>query len=93
MGTMAAGPASGGVTPEDLMAQAEQMAYKLLTEPYEQRKSELLQIKKSNATLHSLIISKMQEIRQRAQQSGGQQVLSQMASQMGAQVSMNGPGG
>ena len=93
MGTQPAGPASGGVTPEDLMAQAEQIAYKLLTESYEQRRSELLQLKKSNGTLHAIVLAKLNEIRDRAKQSGGQQVISQMAAQMGAQVSMNGPGG
>ena len=93
MGTQPAGPASGGVTPEDLMAQAEQIAYRLLTETYEQRRSEMLQLKKSNATLHAIVVAKMNEIRTQAKQTGGTQVLSQMAAQMGSQVAMSGPGG
>lgn len=75
MASQPAGP--NGVTPEDMMAQAEQIAYRLLGMPYEQRRSELNEIKKANETLHSLIISKMKEIRGKAQQVGGQQVMQQ----------------
>lgn len=66
-----------GVTPGDLMQQAEQIAYQLLGMPYETRKSELLKIKKSNETLHALIISKMKSIRQTAQSQGGMQMMQQ----------------
>jgi len=66
-----------GVTPGDLMQQAEQIAYQLLGMPYETRKSELLKIKKANETLHALIISKMKSIRQQAQTTGGQQMMQQ----------------
>lgn len=80
---MAQSAGGNGSTPEDLAAQAEQIAYKLLMEPYEQRKSDLLQIKKVNDTLHSLIIAKIQKIRQQAKQQGGASLLQQMTGQGG----------
>ena len=69
--------AAGQVTPDDLMLQAEQIAYQMLSMPYEMRRSELLKIKKSNETLHALVISKMQTIRQQAQTQGGFAALQQ----------------
>jgi len=77
-GMAQAGP-GGSVTPEDMMVQAEQIAQQLLGMPYELRKSELLKIKKSNETLHALIISKMQTFRQQARTVGGNQLLQQTA--------------
>jgi hypothetical protein len=47
--------------------------------PLELRKSELLKIKKSNETLHALVISKLNTIRQQARTQGGYQVIQQMA--------------
>ncbi len=83
MAASSSGPA--GTTPEDLAQQAEQLAYQLLSMPYEMRKSELLKIKKSNETLHAIVISKMEKIRQDAQTQGGYQVLQQ---QVGAGAAM-----
>ena len=71
MAAGAAPQAAAQVTPEDLTMQAEQLAYQMLAMPYELRRSQLLQIKKSNETLHALVISKMQQLRQRAQTEGG----------------------
>lgn len=67
----------GGTTPEDLAAQAEQLAQQMLSMPYEIRRSELLKMKKGNETLHSLVIAKMNTIRQQAQTVGGYQFLQQ----------------
>jgi hypothetical protein len=50
----------------------------MLGMPYELRRSELLKIKKSNETLHSLVIAKMDGIRQQAKTQGGYQALQQM---------------
>ena len=69
---------AGQVTPEDLSMQAEQIAMQMLGMPYELRRSELLKIKKSNETLHSLVIAKMDKVRQNAQTQGGFQALQQM---------------
>lgn len=82
-GMMPAGP-SGGVggneqmTPEDLTEKAQQIATQLLGMPYELRRQQLNQIKKSNETLHSLVIAQMDKIRQQAQTAGGFQQLQQM---------------
>jgi hypothetical protein len=67
----------GQVTPEDMMAQAEQIAYQMLGMPYELRRSELLKIKKANETLHALVIAQMQKVRQSAKSQGGFQALQQ----------------
>ena len=72
------GGGGGGTTPQDMMAQAEQVAMQMLGQPYESRKSELLKLKKSDQTLHALVIQKMEEIRQKAKQSGGFQELQRM---------------
>lgn len=66
------------MTPQDLNAQAEGQAQQLLAMPYEMRRSQLTQIKKSNETLHALIIQKMQTMRQQAQTQGGLQILQGM---------------
>lgn len=66
------------MTPQDLNAQAEAEAQRLLSMPYELRRSELTRIKKGNETLHALIIQKMQTIRQQAKLQGGQQMLQGM---------------
>lgn len=66
------------MTPQDLNAQAESYAMRLLSMPYEMRRSQLNDIKKSNETLHALIISKMQTIRSKAQTQGGFQLLQGM---------------
>lgn len=76
-------PAPGGTTPADMMSQAEQVAMQMLGMPYEARKSELLKLKKSDQTLHALVIQKMDEIRNQAKQQGGFQALQQM---VGAQA-------
>jgi hypothetical protein len=68
---------SGGTTPDDLMQQAQQMAEQMLAMPYEARKSQLLQLKKGDRTLHALTLQMMDEIRGQARQQGGQQVLQQ----------------
>lgn len=68
---------TAGATVEDLAYQAEQMAYQLLAMPYELRRSEMLKIKRSNETLHSLVVSKMEKIRGQAQTQGGFAMLQQ----------------
>ena len=69
---------AGGTTPQDMMSQAEQIAMKLLAQPYESRKSEMLNLKKSDETLHALVVQKMEDIRGKAKQQGGFQALQQM---------------
>lgn len=69
--------AAGGITPQDMQSQAEQMAYQFLAMPAELRRSELLKLKKSNETLHAIVISRMNNARQQAQTQGGFQMLQQ----------------
>jgi hypothetical protein len=69
------------VTPGDMMNQADQIAQQLLNMPYEQRKSELLKIKKSDETLHALVKSKMESQRQQTDSVGGQQLRAQQQQQ------------
>lgn len=74
------GMSGTSITPEDMQMQAEQEAIRLLGMPYEQRRSEMSRLKKSNETLHSLVKGKMQNIRQDAQREGGYQMIQTMAS-------------
>ena len=60
------------------MMQAESLAYQLLAMPAELRRSELSKIDKANDTLHSLVIGKINDIRQNAQTQGGFAALQQM---------------
>lgn len=79
-GAMQPQPAGGaGTTPQDMMTQAEQVALQMLGMPYEARKSQLGELKKSDETLHALVIQKMEDIRNKAKQQGGFQMIQQMA--------------
>ena len=71
------GASPGGTTPQDVTAQAEQIAMRLLGIPYEQRKSEMLGLKKADSVLHAMTVQKMEEIRNKAKQQGGFQALQQ----------------
>lgn len=77
------------VTPDDLMAQADQVAQQLLAMPYEQRRTEMLRIKKSNPTLHALVKSKMEGQRSQNRSVGGQQIQQQNQQQQQQQGQVN----
>ena len=79
---------AGGVTPADMMSQAEQIAMQLLNMPYEQRRSQMLDLKKADETLHALVVQKMEEIRRQARQEGGFQALQQMVGGAGGGAPM-----
>lgn len=51
------------VTPTDIMAQAEEEAHRLLNMPYEQRRSEMVKLKKADPQLHALVKQQLEEIR------------------------------
>jgi hypothetical protein len=70
-----------GMGLDEVAVQAEQEAARLLSMPYEARKSQMIKMKHSNETLHALVKSKMESMRTQAQQMGGQAVIQQMASQ------------
>lgn len=71
------------VSIDDKMAQAEQMSQQLLNMPYEQRKGELLKIKKADPTLHALVKQMMEDQRTQNESVGGQQVQQQQQQQPG----------
>jgi hypothetical protein len=76
---MAQGGAAAQATPQspqELLQQAEQMAQQLLQMPEAQRKSELINLKRSDEALHAVVKSKMQTIRQGAALQGREMVLS-----------------
>jgi len=65
------------ITPEEMMGRANEVAQQLMTLPETQRKSELINLKRTDPTLHSLVISIMDDIRQQARSQGQQMVLQQ----------------
>ncbi len=69
------------VTPEEMMARANELAQQFMALPETQRKSELIRLKRSDPTMHSLVTSIMDDIRQQAQTQGQQMVLQQQYGQ------------
>jgi hypothetical protein len=82
MGTpMAAQPGQGAITPEELMNQAQEMAQQLIGMDETTRKSQLIQLKRSNPMLHAQVSQIMTNMRQDAATQGVAALHSQMASQ------------
>ena len=67
--------AQSAMTPMDLQNQSSEIAQQLLQMPSENRRSELIKIKNSNATLHALVKSQLESLRSQAASVGKQQVL------------------
>jgi hypothetical protein len=81
-GATAGQPQQGGpTTVEDIQAQADQIVQQLEAMPDSQRKSELLQLKKDDSTLHALVSSKLDENRRRQNTAGGAQIRGQQQQQ------------
>lgn len=87
--TMAAGPMpgvgpgigpspSGPVSLEELVANAQQIAQQLMGMPETQRKSQLIQLKRGNPTLHAMVKSELENIRQQLRSQGAEQLKAQM---------------
>jgi hypothetical protein len=72
-------------TPEEMEAQADTIAQQLMALPDAQRKSELIKLKKEDSTMHALVQSKMDQIRQDAAAQGQQAVLDQQFPKQAAQ--------
>jgi len=64
-----------------MMARANELAQQFMALPETQRKSELIRLKRSDPTMHSLVTSIMDDIRQQAQTQGQQMVLQQQYGQ------------
>ena len=69
-------------TPEEMVAQAQTIAQQMMALPSSQRRSELITLKRVDPTMHSLVTSAMDEIRQQARSMGQQQQLQQQFGQM-----------
>jgi hypothetical protein len=63
-------PAGGGTSMDELHIQAEQMAQQILTMDPTTRRSELVNLKHGDETLHALVTSKLKTMEQQAAQTG-----------------------
>ena len=70
-------------TPEDLQSQAQLIANQLLSMPDAQKDAELLKLKRSDPTMHALVTSLIDDIRQQARSQGGQMMMAQQFGQGG----------
>ena len=82
-------PPNMPTTPQDIMGKAQLIAQDLMGKPETQRKSEIMQLGRSDKVLHSLVLQLMDDMRQQARAQGGQMVLQQ---QFGKQGSCGGLG-
>lgn len=71
-------------TPEDLQQQAQLIAHQLLSLPESVKDSELIKLKRSDQTMHALVTSIIDDIRQQARSQGGAMLMEQ---QFGQQAS------
>lgn len=68
-------------TPEDLQSQAQLLANQILALPESVKDSELIKLKRSDLTMHALVSSIIDDIRQQAKTQGGAQVMAQQFGQ------------
>jgi hypothetical protein len=68
-------------TPEDLQQQAQLIANQLLSLPETLKDSELIKLKRGDATMHALVTSIIDDIRQQARSQGGAMVMAQQYGQ------------
>ena len=64
-------------TPEDFQAQAQLLAQQILSLPESQKDSQLIKLKKADPTMHALVRSIINDIRQQAQTQGGAMLMQQ----------------
>ena len=76
-------------TPEDFQAQAQLLAQQILALPESQKDSQLIKLKKADPTMHALVRSIINDIRQQAQTQGGAMLMQQ---QYGGGTSTPPPG-
>jgi hypothetical protein len=72
------------VTPQELLAKAQQIAQDISRMPEAQKDSELINLKKTDVTLHSLVKSQMEDIKRDAERQGGEQVMQQQLGKQGS---------
>jgi len=68
-------------TPEDMQQQAQLIANQLLSLPDAQKDSELIKLKRGDPTMHALVTSIIDDIRQQARSQGGAMVMAQQYGQ------------
>lgn len=68
-------------TPEDLQQQAQLIANQLLSMPESIKDSELIKLKRSDSTMHALVTSIIDDIRQQARSQGGAMLMAQQYGQ------------
>ncbi len=68
-------------TPEDLQSQAQMIANQLLAMPESLKDSELIKLKRADATMHALVTSIIDDIRQQARSQGGAMLMAQQYGQ------------
>ena len=71
-------------TPEELQSQAQLIANDLLSKPESLKDSELIKLKRTDATMHALVTSIIDDIRQQARSQGGAMLMAQQYGQGGA---------
>lgn len=69
-GMVMPGQGPGAVTPNEVMSQADDMAQQLFTMPETARKSQLIQLKRSNPMLHGVVKQKLVDMAQQAASQG-----------------------
>lgn len=74
-------------TPEEWMQQADMLAQQAMGMPESQKDSFLIQLKKKDPVMHSLVSSKIEEFKQQAQVQGGQMLLEQQFPKQGSALS------
>jgi hypothetical protein len=70
-------------TPADMLSKAQTIAQSILGMPEAQKDSELIQLKKQDPTLHSLVTSQIEDIRRQAQTQGGAMLMQQQFGKQG----------
>ena len=75
-------------TPQEMLGKAQQLAQQILGMPEGQKDSELIQLRKNDPVMHSLVTSQIEDIRRQARTQGGSQLMQQ---QFGKQGSFKGP--
>ena len=73
-------------TPDDLQQQAQVIANQLLSLPSQQKDAELGKLKHADQTMHALVTSMIDDIRQNARSAGGAQMMAQQYGQGGGQA-------
>ncbi len=71
-------------TPQEMMQKAQVMAQQILSMPESQKDSELINLKRNDPTLHSLVKSQIEDIRRQAQVVGGSTLMQQTFGKQGS---------